>query len=189
MQRCFYHEGLVGGNGFLGGVGPVRVWSGFLRCFFPPSSAMPRRKAFANNNVRESHLRNCWGIDDHFGDSMGSQVIPFIRCRYSNALQRWLSCQPVPLSDFRDADRPAHDAQFYATRTGTTASSRHARRTHGFTTRCCASPNEKRHPMQKVEQVVKHRCTRRQGREYVALMRVHRTKRVKISPQSCCIYT
>jgi len=52
-----------------------------------------------------------------------------------------------------------------------------------------------RHPtksdtaMQKVEQVVKHRCTRRQGREYVALMRVHRTKRAKTSAQSWRIYT
>lgn len=44
-------------------------------------------------------------------------------------------------------------------------------------------------PMQNAEQVVKHRCSRRQGREYVALMPVHRTKRAKTSAQSWRIYT
>ncbi|MFM0138054.1 hypothetical protein [Caballeronia grimmiae] len=41
---------------------------------------MPRRKAFANNAVRESNTQDRWGIEDHFSDSMGSSVIPFIRC-------------------------------------------------------------------------------------------------------------
>lgn len=39
-------------------------------------------------------------------------------------------------------------------------------------------------PVQKAEQVVKHRCTRRQDRKYVALENVHLTQRVKTIPQS-----
>jgi hypothetical protein len=81
MQRCFYHEGLVGGNGFLGGGGGCSRLERLLEVLLPPSSAMRRCKAFANNVVRESNTRDRWGIHDQFSDSMGLSIIPFIRCR------------------------------------------------------------------------------------------------------------